>query len=248
MQSTYIYTYLIHACTCQYVHDWPKTPVQTGSYFCMYCMFLQVYTCLYIYIRAITCKNMTPFEQGVSSPSTYQEEKRQKIQSRHICMCFDGSCCSFQRLLVCCTQRHYIHVRTSTYYYACLCTYMDYILVQTYTNICTYTFAYVSLRQYMNVAGLRSYTCQYVLICKYVGLHTPMTYNVLHAYTYLFGSFFICTYNIRIPLPIYIHIPIQVYTCYMYIRYIIRTSTKYYEPQKSYKNTHKNMQTCKYVQ
>ena len=30
-----------------------------------------------------------------------------------------------------------------------------------------------------------------------------MTYYVLGAYTYLFGNFFIYTYNILIPLPIY---------------------------------------------
>ena len=105
----------------------------------------------------------------------YQEKKRQKIHSRHICMYFDGSCCSFQRLLVCCAQRHYIHVPVCTI--MCLCSYMDYILVHTYTNICTYMFAYVSLRQYMNVGGLRSYMCQYVLICKYALLfkNVPLT-------------------------------------------------------------------------
>ena len=116
-------------------------------------------------------------------------------------MYFDGSRGSFQRLLVCCTQRHYVHVRTSTYYYMCLRTYMDYVLVRTYATICM--FAYVSLRQYMNVVGLRSDTRQYVLICKYVGLHKTMTYYVLRAYTYLFGSIVILTYNIRIPLPKY---------------------------------------------
>ena len=57
---------------------------------------------------------------------------------------------------------------TSSYYYVCLCTYMDYVLVCTYTIICTYMIAYVSLRQYTNIVGLCSYTCQYVQICKYV--------------------------------------------------------------------------------
>ena len=111
--------------------------------------------------------------------------------------------CSFQRLLVCCTQKHYVHVRTSTYYYVCLRTYTDYILVRTYTISCTYMFAYVSLHQYTNVEGLRSYMCQYVLICKYVGLCTTMTYYELRAFTYLFGSFFIYAYDIRIQLPIH---------------------------------------------
>ena len=66
--DTYICTYLIRTYTCQYVHDGPKPPVQTGPYFCTYCTYLQVYTCLYVHILAITCKNMTRFEHGVFGP------------------------------------------------------------------------------------------------------------------------------------------------------------------------------------
>ena len=160
------------------------------------------------------------------------------MHSRHTCMYFDSSSGSFQSSL-CCTQRHYVHVRTSTYQYVCLGTYADYGPVRAYTIICTYIFAYVSLRQYTNVVGLRSYTCQYVLKCKYVGLRTTMTYNVLRAYTYLFGSFFINTYNTRIPLPIYTN-------QYWYIR-VIRINVQTHTT-KICTNMCTKIPTCKYVQ
>ena len=105
-------------------------------------------------------------------------------------MYFDGSRSSFQRLLVCCIQRHYVHVRTSTYYYVCLRTYMDYVLVRTYTILCTYVCLRVTTLVYE-----RSRTT-----FIYVSIRSNMQ---ICAYTYLFGSFFIYTYNIRIPLPIY---------------------------------------------
>ena len=128
------------------------------------------------YIRANTCntcKNMTPFEQGVFGQSwtywhllarimegffnificssTYKCKNTAQIHSHHICMYFDGSSCSFQRLLVCCTRGHKVYIRNSMYYYECLRTNTDYVLVSIYSIICTYMFAYVSLREYTNV-------------------------------------------------------------------------------------------------
>ena len=126
-------------------------------------------------------------------------------------MYFDGSRCSFQRLLVCCTQGHYVDVH-----------YVDNLLVLTYTNICTYIqnictymFAYVSLRQYTNVTE-RSRTT-----FIYVSIHSNMqicwtTYH--HDVTYL--AVFSYAYNIRILLPIhtYQHGYIRVTRIYIQIR------------------------------
>ena len=147
--------------------------------------------------------------------STYKCTNTAQIHSHHICMYFDGSSCSFQRLLVCCTRGHKVYIRNSMYYYECLRTNTDYVLVSIYSIICTYMFAYVSLRQYTNVTE-RSRTT-----FIYVSIHSNMqicwtTYH--HDVTYL--AVFSYAYNIRILLPIhtYQHGYIRVTRIYIQIR------------------------------
>ena len=137
-------------------------PVQTGWYFCPYCTYLHVYTCLYIHIRAITCKNMTPLNRGFSALCE-SKSKYWHVSYRYffyimifICNSYVVACIEkkntftpylyvfwwFQRLIskaACVLYTETLrNVCTSTYYYVCLRPYMDYVLVRTYTNICTY--------------------------------------------------------------------------------------------------------------
>ena len=234
------YTCLIRAYTCQYVHDGPKTPVQTGSYFCTYCTYLYVYTCLYVRIRALMCKNMTPFEQGGFRAvvnikvhiGTYHsgiflhilcnsyvvvriEKNTTKIHSRHICMYFDGSRGSFQRLLVWGTQRQYVLKRTSTYY-----VYVEYGLHTTSTHIYNHMCVHVCLRVTMSVYERSRTTFMYVSIHSnmqicltmyhYDVLCTTCIYVLIWQFFYIYVQY---TYSIT-----HIYVPIRVYTCYTYIR------------------------------
>ena len=156
MRSAYIYTYLIRAYTCQNVHNEPKTPCSNGviflhvlHVFARICVPLRTYTCNYMqkydpvwtgeFRPAVNVKvHIGTYHTGIFYificnsyvVARIKKKIRQKIHSRHICMYFDSSRGSFQKLLMCCTHRHYIHVCTSTYDYVCLRTYMDYVHIQ----------------------------------------------------------------------------------------------------------------------
>ena len=129
-----------------------------------------LYTCLYVHIRAITCKNMTLFEQGFLARrerkstywhisyvffyificNSYVVVRIEKNTTKNTFTSYLYVFWWFPRLIskaACVLYTKTLrNVRTSTYYYVCLRTYMDYVLVYTYTILCTYMFAYVSLR------------------------------------------------------------------------------------------------------